>query len=81
MRKHSGVLSKCGFWAILCLLLTLATTNQPIRKRLLTEDDAYKSVSNGTPSSWDWRLEMTMTPVKNQADCNAYYAFSTIAFF
>ena len=22
-----------------------------------------------------------MTPVKNQADCNAYHAFSTIAFF
>lgn len=38
-------------------------------------------VTANAPSSWDWREHTVITPVKNQADCNAYYAFSTIAYF
>jgi C1A family cysteine protease len=80
MAKHLTVLNKIGTIAILCLLLGLVTSNSSLRTRLL-KDDSSASIKVGSPSSFDWRSNTAITPVKNQADCNAYYAFSTIAFF
>ena len=80
MTKDLMVLNKFNIIVILCLLLILVTTNGPLRNRLMAED-SNEPIKVNSPSSYDWRSATTMTPVKNQADCNAYYAFSTIAFF
>ena len=78
MTKDPTVHNKLNFIGTFCLLLCLVTSNNSLRARLLTDDLPIKVSS---PSSYDWRSNTAMTSVKNQADCNAYYAFSTIAFF
>ena len=63
---------------LLCLIITCLATGDPLNKRILQDD---KIPVTSTPDSYDWRDVTTITPVKNQLTCNAYYAFSTIAFF
>lgn len=77
MTQNPMVLHKNKFFLLSCLLFCLVASNASLRARLLTDDPIQVS----SPASFDWRSNTAMTPVKNQADCNAYYAFSTIAFF
>lgn len=63
---------------VFCLLISCAFTLNLERHRILVDETPSPS---GAPASYDWRNFTTITPVKNQADCNAYYAFSTIAYF
>lgn len=80
MAKDFTVLHKINFFLLFCLLLSVVATNSSLRTRLLI-DGPNEPRKVSSPSSFDWRSNTAMTPVKNQADCNAYYAFSTIAFF
>lgn len=63
---------------VFCLLVSCVFSLNLERQRVLVDEAPTPS---GSPSSYDWRNYTTITPVKNQSDCNAYYAFSSIAFF
>ena len=62
------------------MLATCAFSANLLGNRILV-DNQTNIIAAKAPASWDWRDHTSITPVKNQADCNAYYAFSTIAFF
>ncbi len=77
MTKIFKNINTLDIFIVFCLFVGLITSNNTNDNRFLTEESPKVS----SPSSFDWRSYTTITPVKDQADCNAYYAFSTIAFF
>ena len=77
IQKKKLFSSKTPFVLLFCLFISLSHQNN---QRNLEATSLIRT-SSSAPSTYDWRDSGKVTSVKDQKDCNAYYAFSTVAFF
>lgn len=80
MNKESIHVRKSHVFVLICFIATCTSSFHLLENRILADNSTNLQPSKAA-SSYDWRDFTTITPVKKQGDCNAYYAFSTIAFF